>query len=69
VVYELAPAVAAREARERERRESGIAERVARVREQPELVRERLAEAQSRKRTSTNGRTAALRSTSVWEFA
>jgi hypothetical protein len=45
--YELAPAVAAREARELERRASGIAERAARVCEQPELVLERLAETRS----------------------
>jgi hypothetical protein len=45
--YELAPAVAAREARELERRESGIAERVARICEQPELVLDRLAETRS----------------------
>jgi hypothetical protein len=45
--YELSPAVAAREARELERRESGIAERVARVCAQPELVLERLAETRS----------------------
>lgn len=45
--YTLAPAVAAREARELERCASGIAERVARVCEQPELVLDRLAETRS----------------------
>jgi hypothetical protein len=45
--YELSPAVAAREARELERRASGIAQRVARVCEQPELILERLAETRS----------------------
>jgi hypothetical protein len=42
--YELAPAVAARDAREAQRREAGIAERVERLRAQPELVLDRLAE-------------------------
>ncbi len=45
--YELAPAVAAREERELARREIGIAERVARLREEPELVLDRLAETRS----------------------
>jgi hypothetical protein len=45
--YELAPAVAARDAREAERREAGIAERVERLRAQPELVLDRLAEMRS----------------------
>jgi hypothetical protein len=42
--YELAPAVAARDAREADRRAVGIAERVERLRAQPELVLDRLAE-------------------------
>jgi hypothetical protein len=45
--YELAPAVAARDAREAQRREAGIAERVERLRVQPELVLDRLAETRS----------------------
>jgi ATP-dependent exoDNAse (exonuclease V) alpha subunit len=45
--YELAPAVAARDAREAQRREAGIAERVERLRAQPELVLDRLAETRS----------------------
>ncbi len=45
--YEIAPAVAARDERERERREAGIAERVARLREEPALVLDRLAETHS----------------------
>jgi len=45
--YELSPAVAARDARELERREVGIAERVEILRAQPELVLERLAETRS----------------------
>ncbi len=45
--YELAPAVAARDAREAERRMAGIAERVERLRTQPELVLDRLAETRS----------------------
>ena len=43
--YELAPAVASRDAREAERRAAaGIAERVERLRAQPELIIDRLAE-------------------------
>jgi hypothetical protein len=43
--YELAPAVASRDAREPERRAAaGIAERVERLRAQPELILDRLAE-------------------------
>jgi len=45
--YELAPAVAARDARELDRRAAGISERVERLREQPELVLDRLAETRS----------------------
>jgi hypothetical protein len=45
--YELSPAVAARDAREAVRREVGIAERVERLRAQPELVIDRLAETRS----------------------
>ncbi len=45
--YEIAPAVVARDERERERREAGIAERVARLREEPALVLDRLAETRS----------------------
>jgi len=45
--YELSPAVAARDAREEERRAVGITERVERLRETPELVLERLAETRS----------------------
>ncbi len=45
--YELAPAVAARDERELERRAAGIAQRVERLREQPELVLDRLAETRS----------------------
>jgi hypothetical protein len=45
--YEVAPAVVARNAREAERREAGIAERVERLRAQPELVLDRLAETRS----------------------
>jgi hypothetical protein len=45
--YELSPAVAARDAREAERRAAGIAERVERLRAQPEIVIDRLAEPRS----------------------
>jgi hypothetical protein len=45
--YEVAPAVAERDARERERREAGIAERVERLRAEPGLVLDRLAEMRS----------------------
>jgi hypothetical protein len=45
--YELAPAVAARDAREANRQALGIAERVERLRAQPELVLDRLAETRS----------------------
>jgi hypothetical protein len=45
--YEIAPAVAARDERERERREAGITERVGRLREEPALVLDRLAETRS----------------------
>jgi len=45
--YELSPAVAARDVRELERREVGIAERVELLRAQPQLILERLAETRS----------------------
>jgi hypothetical protein len=45
--YELSPAVAARDAREADRRAAGIAERVERLRAQPGLVLDRLAETRS----------------------
>jgi hypothetical protein len=45
--YELAPVVAARDAREADRRAVGITERVERLRAQPELVLDRLAETRS----------------------
>jgi hypothetical protein len=45
--YEVSPAVVERDARERQRREAGIAERVERLREEPGLVLDRLAEMRS----------------------
>jgi hypothetical protein len=45
--YEIAPAVVARDERERERREAGITERVTRLCEEPALVLDRLAETRS----------------------